>query len=129
MVVVDATVVVAAITHVDANGAWSGSLMRRSRLFAPELVLAEATHALRNLEHRGIVTADHATVAYRELGMLAVDLVPFAPFADRVWALRNNLTAYDAWYVAVAEAFELPLATLDRRLAAAPGPTCKFLTP
>jgi predicted nucleic acid-binding protein len=55
--------------------------------------------------------------------------VPFAPFAERVWELRRNITSYDAWYVAVAEAFDLPLATLDRRLSRASEPSCRFLTP
>ena len=51
------------------------------------------------------------------------------PHAERVWALRHNLTAYDAWYVAVAEALDCPLATLDRRLSRASGPACEVLTP
>lgn len=55
--------------------------------------------------------------------------VPFAPFAERVWELRANVTSYDAWYVAVAEQFDLPLATLDRRLARSAGPRCRFLLP
>jgi len=46
--------------------------------------------------------------------------------ADRV--LRNNLTSYDAWYVALAEALGCPLATLDKRLVRAAGPTCKCVT-
>ena len=47
--------------------------------------------------------------------------------SERVWELRKNLTCYDAWHVALAEAFELPLATLDRRLATASGPRCEML--
>ena len=49
------------------------------------------------------------------------------PFAKRVWELRHSVTSHDAWYVAVAEALRLPLATLDARLAKAKGPTCRFL--
>ncbi|MXY05905.1 MAG: type II toxin-antitoxin system VapC family toxin [Gammaproteobacteria bacterium] len=56
-------------------------------------------------------------------------MFPFAPFAERVWALRGNLTGYDAWYVAVAERFECPLLTLDRKLSRATGPMCEFLVP
>ncbi len=56
-------------------------------------------------------------------------LLPFAPFEERIWELRHNLTAYDAWYVAVAEALDCPLVTLDIRLSRAPGPTCAFITP
>ena len=49
--------------------------------------------------------------------------------ADRVWELRGNLTSYDAWYVAVAEAYECPLATLDLKLSRATGPACRFRVP
>ncbi len=58
-----------------------------------------------------------------------MELFPFAPFADRIWALRENLTSYDAWYVALAEALECPLATLDRRLSRAAGLRCEVLAP
>lgn len=47
----------------------------------------------------------------------------------RVWALREDLTSYDAWYVALAEVLECPLATLDRRLSRADGPACGVVTP
>ena len=59
---------------------------------------------------------------------LRIALFPYAPVGPRVWELRGALTAYDAWCVAVAEALEVPLATLDRRLARAPGPRCAFET-
>jgi predicted nucleic acid-binding protein len=59
---------------------------------------------------------------------LDLQLLSFEPFADRIWELRHTITSYDAWYVAVAEAFALPLATLDERLAKAQGPKCRFLT-
>lgn len=55
-----------------------------------------------------------------------MELFPYAPFASRVWELREDVTCYDAWYVAIAEALSAPLATLDARLANAPGPRCRF---
>ncbi len=58
-----------------------------------------------------------------------MELFPFAPFAERVWALRENLTSYDAWYVALAEALDCPLVTLDRRLSRASGPVCEIIAP
>ena len=58
-----------------------------------------------------------------------ISLYPFAPFADRVWELRRNLTSYDAWYVAIAEFLDCPLVTLDRRLARAPGLSCRIVVP
>jgi predicted nucleic acid-binding protein len=60
---------------------------------------------------------------------LELDLFPFGPFAEWVWDLRDNLTSYDAWYVALAEALRCPVATLDKRLTRASGPKCSFITP
>lgn len=60
---------------------------------------------------------------------LRVELFPYEPHAVRVWELRDNLTAYDAWYVAVAEALDAPMITLDRRVARAAGPLCSFPLP
>jgi predicted nucleic acid-binding protein len=60
---------------------------------------------------------------------LDIDLVPFEPFAGRIWELRHNVTSYDAWYVALAETLKLPLATLEEPLSKANGVTCAFLTP
>lgn len=56
-------------------------------------------------------------------------LYPYEPFGARVWELRYNVTAYDAWYVAVAEVLGVPVATLDRRLMGAAGPRCAFVIP
>ncbi len=53
----------------------------------------------------------------------------YEPFAERVWEMRENATAYDAWYVAVAETLGAPLATLDARLSHAAGPRCEFAMP
>ena len=77
----------------------------------------------------GVISSDAAALAQADLLRMRVALQAYAPFARRVWDLRPNMTAYDAWYVAVAEAFDCPLATLDDRLAGAPGPRCRFLTP
>lgn len=68
-------------------------------------------------------------MAKNNLLRLELELFPFAPFADRVWELRKNITSYDAWYVAMAEVFDCPLATLDQKLSRASGPACKIVTP
>ena len=64
-------------------------------------------------------------------GLLQLDLelFPYAPYARRVWDLRGNLTSYDAWYVALAEALDCPLLTLDQRLSRAVGPVCDVIVP
>lgn len=68
-------------------------------------------------------------MAHSRLTDLPVMLHPYPPFASRVWELRNNVSAYDAWYVALAESLEAPLVTLDRRLMRATGPRCAFSVP
>jgi len=89
----------------------------------------EVANVLRRAERVGDLSSDAASLAHRDLLDLSIDLYPYEPFADRVWQLRDTVTAYDAWYVALAEAAGASLATLDVRLAAAVGPTCSFTTP
>lgn len=127
--VVDASVLVAAAVDSSALGRWAEELVRSRPLVAPELALVEATNILRRLELSSELSRFEATAAHQELLRFPIDLMPFAPFAERVWDLRANLTSYDAWYVAVAEGLELPLATIDRRLTRASGPRCSFIVP
>lgn len=128
-VVVDASVLVAATTDVAATGVWAERILADGQLVAPHLVLVEATSILRRLERAKQLSRLEATAAHNDLSTIDIELVPFEPFAERVWALRGTVTSYDAWYVAVAEALRLPLATLDRRLSRASGPTCRFVVP
>lgn len=67
--------------------------------------------------------------AASDLVELEIELLPFAPFADRVWELRANITSHDATHVAIAERLDAPMATLDRKLANASGPRCRFVLP
>lgn len=73
---------------------------------------------------RGEFDALAARIALEEARVAPMRRFPFEPFLDRVWALRNSLSAYDAWYVALAEWLETDLVTADARLANAPGPNC-----
>jgi len=122
-------VLVAALVDDGEDGRWSEISIGRDALVAPELLLVESSNILRRLERAGIISNIEANAAHSDLLQLDVELFPFAPFAERVWALRGNLTGYDAWYVAVAERFECPLLTLDRKLSRATGPICEFLIP
>ncbi len=128
-VVVDASVVVAALVDSGDTGMWSEHQLRRSRLAAPHLMPGEVVNVLRRAELAGDITSDVAARAVADLDRLPVDLFPFSPVADRVWELRRSLTAYDAWSVALAEALGAALITLDTRLAGAPGPRCDFAVP
>jgi len=127
--VADASVLVAALVDSGSDGGWAQSVLIGGGLVAPELVLVEATNVLRQLEHKQQISRVEATFAHTDLLRLDIELFPFAPFAERVWELRGNLTSYDAWYVALAEALDCPLATLDLKLSRAYGPVCQMVVP
>lgn len=98
-------------------------------LVAPHLLPVEVAHALRRSVQLGRIGVDAASLAHRDLVRFDLTLVRYEAVASRVWELRSSVRPYDAWYVAVAESFGLPLATLDARLIAASGPNCEFITP
>jgi predicted nucleic acid-binding protein len=125
--VVDASVVVAALVDSGTDGRWAEGLLTSDSLAAPHLLLAEAANILRRSVVSGTISAEQASLAHADLLDLRVELFPYPPFASRIWALRQNVTCYDAWYVAIAETLGAPLATLDARLAKAPGPRCRFM--
>ena len=127
-VVVDSSVVVAALVDTGPNGIWSEQAIEREGLYAPELLRAEVVNILRRLERAKQITTPEANAARDDLMQLEIELFPFDPFSDRIWELRHAVTSYDAWYVAVAEDLGFPLATLDDRLARAKGPRCAFRT-
>jgi predicted nucleic acid-binding protein len=127
--VIDSSVLVAALVDVGPHGAWAETILERGSLHAPELARAEATNILRRLERARLITTPEANAAQDDLMQLDIDLFSFEPFADRIWGLRHNVTSYDGWYVALAEALKLPLATLDEPLSRSNGVACEFLTP
>jgi predicted nucleic acid-binding protein len=128
-VVVDSSVIIAALLDVGPHGVWAEDVLEGGALYAPELARVEAANILRRFERAKLITTPEANAAQDDLMQLEIELLSFEPFADRVWGLRRNVTSYDAWYVAVAEALELPLATLDKALSRSKGVACKFLTP
>lgn len=127
--VVDTSVLVAAVIDAGDTGRWAEERMVGVQLAAPHLVLAEASNILRRAGLAGDVTEEEASLAHADLLALDIELFPFEPFGSRVWELRANLTAYDAWYVALAETLDCPLVTLDGRLARAPGIECAVELP
>jgi predicted nucleic acid-binding protein len=90
-------------------------------LHVPHLFEIEVLHALRSLTFRGTVSPERAHLALRRLLNTRLVRYPHTTLVERIWALRENLTAYDAAYVALAEALDAPLVTTDGRLARAPG--------
>jgi predicted nucleic acid-binding protein len=128
-VVVDSSVLVAALIDSGPHGAWAENTLARGSLYAPQLARVEATNIFRRLERAKLITTPEANAAQDDLMQLNMELFSFEPFADRVWELRHNVTSYDAWYVALAEALNLPFATLDEPLSKSKRVTCEFLTP
>ena len=90
-------------------------------LHAPHLLDLEVVQVLRRSERAGLVDASRALEALGDLGVLGIVRHDHEGLLDRVWELRENLTAYDAAYVALAEALDAPLLTRDAKIAAAPG--------
>lgn len=128
-VVVDASLVVAALVDGGDVGRWAEGVLLSDHLAAPHLMPVEAANILRRSTLAGEVTPDSASLAHLDLAALRIDLFPYGLVASRAWALRENLTIYDAGYVALAELLDADMATLDERLARAPGPECGFLLP
>jgi predicted nucleic acid-binding protein len=127
--VIDASLVVSALIDTGPTGQWAESLLMSGPLSAPHLMPVEAANILRRAAAAGEITTDVASLAHADLLDLRVELFPYAPFASRVWKLRENVTSYDAWYVALAEFLGADLATLDLRLAGGSGPRCHFQVP
>jgi len=90
-------------------------------LHAPHLLDIEVTHALRRYALGGQIDSERGRAALAILIDLPLNRYPHRLLLPRIWDLRNNLTAYDAAYVALAEALDVPLITRDHRLAAATG--------
>lgn len=127
--VVDASVVVSGLVAVDDRSAWAESLLVGETLVAPHLLPGEVTSILRRFVTAGLIARETAALALDDLADLPIDYYAAEPLLTRIWELRDNLTPYDAWYVALAESLDAPLATLDLRLTSAPGPECSFVVP
>ncbi len=128
-IVLDSSVAIAALIDTGSVGEWAESVLGSGALAAPHLMPAELANILRRSAAAGEITADVASLAHAEMMARRIELFPYAPFAPRVWELRRNVTAYDAWYVALAESLQVPLVTLDAKLARAAGPRCAFIGP
>lgn len=125
MIVVDASVVAVALGDDGPEGDQLRSRLRTEhRLAAPELLDLEVVSVLRGLQRSGQLDQRRAEQALADLIRLPLERAAHRPLLSRCWELRDNLTAYDAAYVALAEVLETTLLTADARLARTNGPHC-----
>ena len=96
-------------------------LRREEEVHVPHLFDVEVLHALRRHSLHGDLPGAQGQLILSLLHEMKAVRYPHTPLAARIWELRENLTAYDASYVALAEALDAPLVTTDARLAQAPG--------
>lgn len=124
MIVVDASTIVTALADDGPDGDRARSRLQGERIVAPHLIDLEVVSAWRRLSARGDLDARRVELALRDLEALRVERVPHGRLLDRCWQLRDNLTIYDAVYIALAEALGVTLVTADRRIKTAPSPRC-----
>ncbi|HWX10361.1 MAG TPA: type II toxin-antitoxin system VapC family toxin [Gaiellaceae bacterium] len=122
MLVPDASLVVDLLIDGGDRGAWAADQVSfAGSLHAPHLVDLEVVAALRNRVTRDELSVRRAAKALDDFGSLHIRRYPAAPLLERIWQLRGRLTPYDAAYVSLAEALDVPLVTTDQRLARAGG--------
>ncbi len=130
MIVVDASALLEVLLRTPAAAAVESRLFARGeRLHAPHLIDLEVAQVLRRYVGAGQISGRRGEEALDDLGAFRIRRWPHAPLMDRIWRLKENLTAYDAAYVALAEALGATLLTRDRRLASAPGCRIRVETP
>lgn len=95
-------------------------------MIAPAIIHAEVAAGLRKMAWRKDIEAVAGRAALIEACRMPIATFGFAPFARRVWELRERVSPYDAWYVALAETSGGLLVTADARLARAASPVCQI---
>jgi predicted nucleic acid-binding protein len=121
MLVVDTSAILDAIAASEPAPGLVACLSNDGDLHAPHLIDVEILHALRGMTIRGEITEDRAADARSDFAETALLRYPHDPLSDRIWELRHNLSAYDAAFVALAEALGAPLVTCDAHLASSSG--------
>jgi len=126
VLVVDAGVLATALTDDDTDGDAARARLRGEDLAAPELIDLEVASVLRRQVQVGTVPQRRALLALDDLAALPIERASHQPLLARCWQLRDNLTVYDAAYVALAEVLDTTLLTGDSRLSRAAGTRCRI---
>lgn len=122
MIVVDASALLEFLLQTALGGRVEARLFRNEdELHAPHLVDVEVVQGLRRLVRAGEVPSGRADDAIADLGDLDLHRHPHLDLVGRAWKLRDNISAYDAMYVVLAEAIDAPIITCDGPLAKTPG--------
>lgn len=125
MIVVDASVLADALVDDGDVGQHARAVLSEdTHWVAPAHVLVEVLSVVRGKVLGGKVGVERGDDAVSAMTELAIEVVDPATVVERMWELRDNVTAYDAAYLAVAEALDAPLVTGDARLARVPGAKC-----
>jgi predicted nucleic acid-binding protein len=126
VIVVDSSVVLDFLLRKPTAATIESRLRREGgQLHAPHLIDVEVAHVLRRYAAVGELDERRAVQALTDLSDLQITRYPHFDLLPRIWELRQNLTAYDAAYIALAEALDATLLTRDRKLATAPGHTAR----
>lgn len=126
MIIVDASFLVIALGDDGTDGAHARQRLRGEELAAPHLIDPEVASVLRRSALSGSMTGQRAAQALQDLADLDIERVEHITLLPRIWELRDNYTAYDACYVAIAEVFRAPLLTYDAKMASGAGARCAF---
>ena len=126
MIVLDASAAVEVLLQSEVGASLTGRLLApESSLHAPHLLDVEVTQVLRRFVLRGEVQPLRAQQALEVLADFPIERYSHQILLPRIWSLRENLTAYDAAYVALAEVLGATLLTRDGRISRAPGHTAR----
>ena len=128
-IVCDASAVVAMLLDSGPDGRWATTALTGTALAAPSLIAFEAANIIRRHELAQLISPDQSAQAHKDLLDLTIEQWPYELLASRAWQLRQNLSVYDASYVALAELVDTTLVTLDNRIRRAPGLRCTVSTP
>ena len=122
MIVLDASAAIDWLLQTSSGQQLEKRIYSRSEaLYAPHLLDLEVAQVLRRLVRENLITAQRAEQALEDFVNMRVTRYPHAVLLPRIWRLRNNLSAYDAAYVVLAEKLNAPLITRDARLSSSPG--------
>jgi predicted nucleic acid-binding protein len=120
VIVVDASAAIELLLNTAAGVRISARLLSSGEtLHAPHLIDLEVAQVFRRYARSGELDAGRGAQALEDLADLAINRYPHDVFLPRIWELRHSVTAYDAVYIALAEALDAPLVTRDAALASA----------